>query len=314
MRAVVRRGYGPPDILELQQRDEPVPTDDQVLVRVHGSSVNQGDWLVLVGKPFAVRLVGGLFRPKHEIIGLDVAGRVHAVGKNVTRFQPGDEVFGEVCRAHAEYVCATEDQLALKPSNLSFEQAAAVPVAGLTALQGMRDSAKVQPGHEVLINGASGGVGTFAVQIAKAFGAEVTGVCSTNNLELVRSIGADHVVDYTRDDFTQATARYDVIFDLVGSASLRACRRALAPGGVYVCSVGRMGWMLKSLLAGLLPGWNVAGLSAQPNAADLATLAELIEAGKVTPVIDRRYELSQVADAMRYQGRGHTRGKSIIAV
>ncbi len=314
MRAVVQSGYGLPDTLQLRTVDRPAVGDDQVLVRVRASSVNAGDWMMLVGKPYSVRLVTGLLRPRHPVIGLDIAGEVEAVGRNVTRFRPGDAVYGEGSGAHAEYVAVAEDRLAAKPSRLSFEQAGAVPVAGITALQGLRDKANVRAGDMVLINGASGGVGSFAVQIAKALGAEVTAVCHGSSVDLVRSIGADHVVDYTREDFTQTSRRYDVVFDLVGSASMSACRGITTPNGVYVSSVGRLGWVFRALLRSLVPRSNVRVLAAQPKGSDLAALAELIDAGQVTPVIDRRYTLSEVPQALRYQGEGHARGKSIITV
>jgi NADPH:quinone reductase-like Zn-dependent oxidoreductase len=261
-----------------------------------------------------VRLLSGLLRPTRPALGMDVAGRVHTVGKNVTRFRPGDDVFGEVSGAYAEYVCAPEARLARKPANLSFEQAAAVPVAALPALQGLRDRAGIRPGHKVLVNGASGGVGTFAVQIARALGAEVTGVCSTRNLAMVQSIGAHRVVDYTRDDFTRTSERYDAVFDLVGSAPLSRCRRILTPTGVYISSVGRTGWSLKAFLASLIPASRVVALVARTVADDLMALTALIEAGALTPVLDRRFTLREVPDALRYQSRGRSRGKSTITI
>ncbi|MBC7173695.1 MAG: NAD(P)-dependent alcohol dehydrogenase, partial [Polyangiaceae bacterium] len=281
---------------------------------VRASSVNSADWYMTTGRPWAVRLATGLVRPKPFSLGLDVAGVVEAVGPGVTRFGPGDEVYGEIRGAYAEYVAVAESLLARKPSNLTFEQAATVPIAGITALQAMRDKGRVEPGAKVLVNGASGGVGTFAVMIAKAMGAEVTGVCSTRNLELVRSIGADHVVDYTRASFVETRARYDAVLDLVGSAPIRACRRILAEDGVYVSSVGTLGWSLRAFLLSLVPGSNVVVLAAQPTRDDLDALAALIEAGRVTPVVDRRFELGDVPRALRLQGEGHARGKSAILV
>ena len=314
MQAIVQESYGCPEVLELREVERPVAQEGEVLIRVHGSSVNYGDWVVMTGQPYAARLFLGLLRPKQAIVGHDVAGVVVAVGARVRRFKPGDEVYGELTTAYAEYVCAPEDSVALKPANLDFEQAAAVPVAAMPGLQGLRDLAKVKPGDKVLINGASGGVGTFAVQIAKALGAEVTGVCSTRNLDMVRSIGADHVVDYTQTDFSQTTERYEVIFDLVGSASLRACTRILSPRGVYIASVGRLGWSLKSALASLISPQRVKVLAAHPDASDLAALRELIEAGAITPVIDRRFSLSEVPAALAHFSRGHARGKSVIRI
>ena len=314
MRAVTRDRYGLPDVLRLREVARPSAGDREVLVRVHASSVNFADWIMMTGMPYAARLVFGVLRPRHRVLGMDLAGRVVAVGPGVTRFAPGDEVFGEFTETYAEYVRVPERCLARKPSNLSFEEAAAVPVAAMPALQGLRDKAKIRPGHRVLVNGASGGVGSFAVQIARAFGAEVTAVCSTANRDWVRSIGADHVVDYTREDFTRTSRRYDAIFDAVGSAPITACTRILSRTGVYVSSVGRMGWSLKALFASLLPGSRVVVLAAHSTAQDLTALAELIEAGAVKPVIDRRYTLAEVPSALRRQGEGHTRGKSVVTV
>lgn len=314
MKAITRDRYGLPDVLRLREVARPSAGAHEVLVRVHASSVNFADWVMLTGTPHAARLVFGLFRPRHPVLGRDIAGRVVAVGPGVTRFAPGDEVFGEFTGAYAEYVRVPERCLARKPSNLSFEEAATLPVAAMPALQGLRDKAKIRPGHRVLINGASGGVGSFAVQIAKALGAEVTGVCSTSNCDWVRKIGADHVVDYTREDFTRTSRRYDAIFDAVGSAPIAACTRILSRTGVYVSSVGRMGWSLKALFASLLPGSQVVVLAARSTPRDLTALAELIEAGAVKPVIDRRYTLDEVPGALRRQGEGHARGKSVITV
>lgn len=314
MRAVVQSAYGSEDVLELREIETPIPADDEVRIRVRASSVNYGDWLLMVGRPYVMRLAFGLLRPKRAVIGQDVAGEVEAVGRSVTRFRPGDAVFGEVSGAYAEVVCVSEDRLALKPRTVSFEQAAASPIAGVTALQGLRDAAKVQPGAKVLINGASGGVGTFAVQIAKALGAEVTGVCSTRNLELVRSLGADHVVDYTRQDFTESAVRYDAILDLVGLTATSACQRILSPTGVYVSSAARLGRLLVNALMSLTPGSNVTVLAAKATPEDLAAVGELLATGAVAPVIDRRFTLSEVPEALRHQGLGHARGKSVITV
>ncbi|AKF04498.1 NAD(P)-dependent alcohol dehydrogenase [Sandaracinus amylolyticus] len=310
----MRDEYGTPDVIALREIERPAPGDDEVLIRVRASSVNPADWILLTGRPYPVRLVAGLFRPKKRVLGMDVTGEVEAVGKNVTRFRPGDEVFGEVGSAYAEHVCAHQDRIAIKPKALSFEEAAAVPVAAMTALQGLRDAARVRAGHAVLINGASGGVGTFAVQIAKSLGAEVTGVCSGRNAEMVRSIGADHVVDYAREDFTRTAARYDAILDLVGSRSISDCRRALRPTGTYVSSVGRLGWSLKALFASVGSSGRARVLTSSPNAADLDVLRSSIDERTIAPVIDQRYPLSDVAEALRRQGEGHARGKSVVTV
>src|SRR6266849_1828883 len=251
MQAIAQDRYGSPDVLKLREVDKPQPLDGEVLVRVHAAAVNTADWIALTGRPYAARLAFGFFRPKLRIPGIAMAGRVAAVGKTVTQFKAGDEVFGEVHSAYAEYVCVAADRIGSKPTNLTFEQAAAVPLAGITALQGLRDKARVQPGHKVLINGASGGVGTFAVQIAKALGADVTAVCSTRNVDIARSLGADHVIDYMREDFTQSKMRFDTILDLAGSRPLSDCMRLLTPNGVYVASVGRLGWVVKVNIAAL---------------------------------------------------------------
>lgn len=322
MKAIVQDQYGSPDALELREVDVPVVNDNEVLVRVHAASVNFGDWATMRGLPYMFRMVFGLRRPKVKVRGRDVAGRVEAVGKGVTQFQPGDEVYAEVNQGtFAEYTCASEDLFGLKPVNLTFEQAAAVPLAAGTALQGLRDTGKVQPGQKVLINGASGGVGTFAVQIAKALGAEVTGVCSTRNVDLVRSIGADHVIDYTKDDFTQAGLRYDLIFDLVGNHSLSGCRRALTTKGTLVLSSGNgsrlfgpVERLLRALMLSLFVSQRLRPLAARQSKEDLVFLKELIESGKVTPAIDRTYSLSEAPAAMRYFGEGHARAKIVITV
>jgi NADPH:quinone reductase-like Zn-dependent oxidoreductase len=320
MKAIVQVQYGSPDVLRLKDIDKPVVKDDEVLVRVHAAAVNIGDWHLLRGVPYAMRLASGLLKPRREIPGLDVVGQVEVTGKNVEQFRPGDEVFGWCRGAFAEYACAAENNLLPRPGNLTFEQAAAVGDSAFTALAAVRDQGKVQPGHTVLINGASGGVGTFAVQIAKAFGANVTGVCSTRNVDMVRSIGADQVIDYTKEDFTQAEQRYDVMLDLVGSRSLSACRRALTPRGTYVVvgvrDMGRwfgLGRQTKALLLSPFVRQRMRVFVVRHNREDLAVLKELVEAGKVAPVIDRRYTLREVPEALRYQGEGHSQGKIVIA-
>jgi NADPH:quinone reductase-like Zn-dependent oxidoreductase len=320
MKAIVQVKYGSPDVLRLEDIDKPVAKDDEVLARVHAAAVNIGDWHLLRGVPYAMRLASGLLKPKREIPGLDVVGRVEVTGKNVEQFRPGDEVFGWCRGAFAEYACAAENNLLTRPANLTFEQAAAVGDSAFTALAAVRDQGKVQPGHTVLVSGASGGVGTFAVQIAKAFGANVTGVCSTRNVEMVRSIGADQVIDYTKEDFTQAGQRYDVMLDLVGSRSLSACRRALTPRGTYVVvgvrDMGRwfgLGRQTKALFLSPFVRQRIRVFVVRHNREDLAVLKELVEAGKIAPVIDRRYTLREVPEALRYQGEGHSQGKIVIA-
>jgi len=317
MNAVVQTDYGTADVMELREVEKPTPGDGEVLVRVLAASLAAGEYFGMRGKPFPIRMYIGFPKPKKDfVVGLDCAGVVESVGKDVTRFQPGDEVYGECRGSCAEYAVAKEGGLAPKPANLSFEQAAAVPTSACTALQGLRDHGKVRPGQKVLINGASGGVGPFAVQIAKALGAEVTGVCSTRNVEMVRSIGADHVIDYTKEDFTKAGARYDVIMDNVGSHSLSATRRALTPTGVHIPSSGHagMGWVIAASLAGIFVRQQGSPFVASTTSKDLATLSEFIEAGKVTPVIDRTYPLSHAPEAFRYLDEGHARGKVVITV
>ncbi|MCH8274508.1 MAG: NAD(P)-dependent alcohol dehydrogenase [Armatimonadetes bacterium] len=311
MKAIVYQKYGSPDVLELQEVEKPTVTDGEVLVRVHAASVNPLDWHFLRGKPFVVRIFAGLVRPKRKILGADVAGRVEAVGGKVTQFQPGDEIFGNRFGAFAEYLCVPERGVVLKPANLTYEEAAAVPVAALTALQGLRDKGQIQPGHKVLINGASGGVGTFAVQIAKSFGAEVTGVCSTRNLDMVRSIGADRVIDYSEEDFTQTGGRYDLILDAVGNHSLSDCKRALHANGIYVAVAGSL---VRALWIAMTGRKRMVGMLTKSNREDMGFLKELLETGKVTPVIDRRYPLSEVAEALRYLEEGHAQGKVVITV
>jgi NADPH:quinone reductase-like Zn-dependent oxidoreductase len=322
MKAIVYTEYGPPDVLRLTDVEKPVPKDDEVLVKVHAVSVNAADWRLLMARPFLARLHTGLFRPGLQILGSDVAGTVEAVGKNVCHFRPGDAVFGDLARhgwgGLAEYACAHEDAWASKPESLSFEDAATLPMAGITALQGLRDTGKIQPGQTVVINGASGGVGTFAVQIAKHLGAEVTAVCSSGKLDMVRSIGADHIIDYTQEDFTRSGRRYDVIFAANGYHPILDYKRALNPKGLYVMAGGSSPQIFQALLLGpfafMTGGKKMAIAHARPNQKDLALLAELLEAGKVKPVIDRRYPLSGVPEAIRYLVDGHPRGKVVIHV
>jgi len=321
MKAIVSHRYGRPDVLELRDVDKPVIEDHQVLVRVHASSVNPAEWYRVTG-PYFARIAEGLRKPKHPSMGADLAGRVEAVGRNVKEFQPGDEVLGTSGGSWAEYACAREARLVPKPANLSFEEAAAVPVAAITALQALRDKGRIQQGQKVLINGASGGVGTFAVQIAKSFGAEVTGVCSTRNVEMVRSLGADHVVDYTQEDFTQRGERHDLMLDIAGSRSFSDFRRALTGEATVVLVGGRMTYrghgplphLVRTLLASRGRSQTVKFFVAKITKEDLVFLQELLEAGKVTAVIDRRYELSQVPEALTYLGEGHARAKVIITV
>jgi len=320
--AVFLRRYGPPDdVLELCEIDRPVAGDDDVLVRVHAAGVDPGVWHLVRGKAYIARLAFGLRRPKPQIVGRDAAGTVAEVGRNVTRFVPGDQVYGEVGGAFAEYTRAPEDLLVRMPANLTFEQAAAVPLSANTALQGLRDVGKVQPGQRVLINGASGGVGTYAVQLAKSLGADVTGVCSTKNLNLVRSIGADHVIDYTQQDFTRSGQRYDLILDLIGNHSLSGFRRALTRQGTLVLSSGNGGrWLgpigriaIALVLSPFVPQ-KLRPLVARRSKENLVALTELLESGKVTPVIDRTYPLSQTPEAIGYLEGGHARGKVVITM
>ena len=324
MKAIVRYKYGSPDVLELREIVKPAVEDEHVLVRVHAASVNAGDWHSMRGKPYIIRLMlGGLFKPrtKNAVLGGDLAGRVEAVGGNVTEFQPGDEVFGMSIRTFAEYVSVRKVGIVRKPANLTFEQAAAVPVAAITALQGLRDKGHIRPGQKVLINGASGGVGTFAVQIAKSFGADVTAVCSPRNVDMVRSLGADRVIDYTREDFTRDGARYDLIFDVAGNHSFSECRRVLSPNGTLVM-VGQSGrkkisilpLLTAPLVSRLRRKQKLVSFIAKRNKEDLTLLKELMEAGKVTPVIDRSYSLREVPEALRYLGEGHARGKLVITM
>jgi NADPH:quinone reductase-like Zn-dependent oxidoreductase len=322
MKAIVQDRYGSADVLELKDIDPPVPRDDEVLLRVHAASAFIGDWHIMTGLPYLGRLAFGLRRPKARIRGQDVAGRVEAVGNDVALFQPGDEVFGTCNGAFAEYAIARPDKLSPKPANLTFEQAATVPNTGTTALQGLRDAGGIQPGQKVLIIGAAGGVGSFGVQIAKAFGAHVTGVCSTRKVDLVRSIGADHVVDYTREDFAETVKRYDLILDTAGNRSVSHLLRALAPQGTLVIGGGEGGgrWFggidrqLRATVLSPFVGQKLCTFIAKPNAEDLVVLKALLEDGKVAPVIDRTYPLSEVPDAIRYLEEGHARGKVVITV
>jgi NADPH:quinone reductase-like Zn-dependent oxidoreductase len=323
MKAIVCTQYGPPDLLQFKEVATPVPADNEVFIKLCAASVNPLEWRLMGGKPWLVRLFFGLLKPKFEILGSDIAGRVEAVGKDVKQFQPGDEVFGAKGFAgggFAEYVCAVEDELALKPANISFEAAAAVPVAAITALLGLRDKGQIQPGQKVVIDGASGGVGTFAIQIAKSFGAEVTAVCSTTKMDTARSIGADHVIDYTREDFTQNGQHYDLIMAANARHSVFSYRRALSPNGICVKAGGKptlQGILLDLLLAPLLSmfgGKKTCSFFAKLNKKDLVFLADLLEAGKVVPVIDRRYPLSNAAEAIRYLEEGHAQGKVVITI
>ena len=323
MKAIVHERYGPPDVLELREVDKPVVGDDEVLVRVHATSVNPVDWHTVTGTPYLVRMMAGLLEPKSELLGIDFAGTVEAVGRDVTQFQPGDEVFGARDGAFADYVCVREERgVVHKPVNVTFEQAAAVAVAAISALQGLRDEGHIQSGQKVLINGASGGVGTFAVQIAKSFGAEVTGVCSTRNLEIARAVGADHVIDYTQEDFTRSEQRYDFILDNVANHSLSDLRRALTPTGTLVPNGGGFdnrwfasgGRVISAHVLKRFVGHKLRPFLVSFNFDDLVALKELVEAGKITPVLDRTYPLSETPQAIGHVGEGHARGKVAITV
>jgi len=320
MKAIVYTKYGPPEVLQLQEVEKPAPKENQVLVKVHAASANALDWRRFTMPPLLIRLMeGGLLKPKDPKLGVDVAGRVEAVGSNVTEFKPGDEVFGVAPGAFAEYVCNGASKFALKPANVSFETAAAVPVAAFTALQGLRDKGQIQPGQKVLIDGASGGVGTFAVQIAKSFGAEVTAVCRTRNLDMARSIGADHVIDYTQEDFTQNGQRYDLILAVNGYHPILYYRRALSPRGICVVAGGSMSQIFQGMLLGPLVSRigsekiGFQGIATTPKK-DLLVIKELLETGKVVPVIDKCYPLSETAEAIRYLVEEHARGKVVITV
>jgi len=316
MKAILYTDYGATDVLQLREIEKPSPKENEVLVRVHASSINAIEWRRFT-VPFVARIFGkGLLHPKNMTIGGDLAGRVEAVGANVTQFQPGDDVFGVQIGAFAEYVCAAEKNLVLKPANVSFEAASTLPIAGLTALQGLRDQGKIQSGQSVLIYGAGGGVGTFGVQIAKSFGTEVTAVCGTRSMDVARSSGADHVLDYTKDDFMKSGQRYDLILAANGYRSLFEYRRALKPNGTFVVAGGSFTLMIQSLLLGpflsLLDGRKMRGVMARVNQKDLGALKELVVAGKVVPAIDRTYPLSKVVEAMNYVLEGHVRGKVVI--
>ena len=319
MKAIVYEKYGSPDVIELRDIEKPAPGDDEVLIKIHAASVNAYDWHFLTADIFLIRFMGGGFlKPKNTRLGADMAGRIEAIGKDIKLFQPGDEVYGMVEGSFAEYTCAPESALALKPVNTSFEEAAAIPMAAITALQGLRDEGQIRAGQKVLINGASGGVGTFAVQIAKSFGAEVTAVCSTRNLEQALAIGADHVIDYTKEDFTKNGQQYDLIFAANGYHTLSAYKRALTPKGIYVMAGGTMMQIFQSMLFGSImsetDGRKMTGVSAKRNKQDLITIKELFEAGKVKSIIDKQYPLNETAEALRYLGAGHARGKVVISV
>lgn len=322
VKAIIYETYGAPDVLHLQEIDKPVVRDDDVLVNVRASSVNPYDWHFMRGKPYFMRLISGLLKPKFNRLGVDLAGQVEAVGKNVTQFRPGDAVFGKGEGAFAEYLCVPENALALKPANLTFEQMGTVYMAAVTALQGLRDVGQIQPDQKVLINGAAGGVGTFAVQIAKSYGAEVTGVCSTRNKDMVRSIGADHVIDYTNENFTEGACLYDLLFDNVGTHSMSAYRRVLASTGKIVLVGGPEGgpilgpvpYMLKILLVSQFLSQKAAIQNETLDQTDLLLLKDLLESGKVTPVIDRQYKLGEIPEAIRYLEEGHAQGKVVITL
>jgi NADPH:quinone reductase-like Zn-dependent oxidoreductase len=320
MKAAVYTRYGPPEVVQITDVEKPIPKDSEVLIKVRAASLNPLDWHFMRGTPYAVRIIAGMRKPKLPGLGVDVAGQVEALGTKVSQFKLGDEVFGSCKGAFAEYVCASESELVMKPANVTFEQTASVPVAAYTALQGLRDKGHIQAGEKVLVNGAAGGVGTFAVQIAKSFGAEVTGVCSTRNLDMVRSIGADRVIDYTQEDFTKSAQRYDLFFDAVGNHSLSASRRVLSPKGIYVGAGGTTdNWTIRpllraisSLVLSLFGNQKLLMVLAKPNKQDLTWMREHMESRKITPVIDRRYNLNEVPEAIRYLETGHARGKVII--
>lgn len=320
MKAIVYNRYGPPDVLTLMEIEKPVPKDNEILVKVHAASLNYGNLVLLKGEPFLARFAFGLFKPKYSIPGGDISGLVEAVGKNVKLFKPGDEVFGDLSgcgwSGFAEYVAVPESALTLKPANISFEEAAAVPMAAVTALQSMRDKGKIQPGQKVLINGASGGVGTFAVQIAKSFGAEVTGVCSTRNIEILRSIGADHVIDYTKEDFTKQTERYDLILGVNGSHPISAYKRTLKPNGIFVHVGGSESQMFQAMIMGpwisMTGSKKMSSFLQRSNQEDLLFVKELLETGKIKPVIDRCYKITETREAFSYFEKGHAQGKVVI--
>ncbi|GAB4581957.1 MAG: NAD(P)-dependent alcohol dehydrogenase [Anaerolineales bacterium] len=317
MKAIVYRQYGSPDVLRLEEVEKPTPTDDEILIKIHATSVNRSDWEGLIGKPLYAR-IGGLRKPRHPILGSDIAGRVEMVGKNHKNFQPGDEVFGDILShkgGFAEYVCVRGNVMALKPANLTFEQVSTIPQAGVIALQGIRD--KVQPGQKVLINGAGGG-GVFAIQLAKLYGAEVTAVDNTGKLDFMRSVGADHVVDYMREDFTKTGKQYDMVLDLVAHRSIFAYLRALKPGGSYYFVGGSVALLFQLLVFGpiisRITGKNIRFLAVQPTRKDLESFTELVATGKITPIIDKTFPLSQVPQALRYLGEGRAKGKIVITM
>jgi NADPH:quinone reductase-like Zn-dependent oxidoreductase len=320
MKAIVYHNYGSPDVLHLEEVKKPTPTDDEVLIKIYAVSVNRSDWEGLVGKPLYARL-GGLLKPREHILGSDIAGRVEMVGKSNQQFQLGDDVFGELAGyggGFAEYVCARGNLLALKPASISFEEAAAIPQAGVIALQGIRDKGQIQPGQKLLINGAGGGAGTFAIQLAKLHGAEVTGVDNTGKLDFMRSLGADHVIDYTREDFTKSGKQYDLILDLIAHRSIFSYQRALRPNGSYFMVGGSVATMFQLLVLGpwirRIKGKNLCLLAVQRNRKSLVTITELCEAGNIVPCIDKRYPLSEVPEALRYLGEGRVKGKVVIAL
>ena len=316
MKAIVYTKFGPPEVLQLKEVEKPVPGDNEILIKVHAASANAYDWRHMRADPFLIRLMGaGLLRPKHNILGADMAGHVEAAGSKATLFRPGDEVFGEGgYGGFAEYACVDENRFVLKPSGLTFEEAAAIPMAALTALQGLRDKGKIRAGQKVLINGASGGVGTFAVQIAKSFDTEVTGVCSTKKTALVRSIGADHVIDYTREDVTRNGQQYDLIFDVAAYHSVSAYKRVLSPDGVYVLAGGSMTRIVQLMIRSMTGVKNMGIMVAKIDQKDLLFILDLINRGKVRPVVDRRYPLDETAEALRYLEEGHASGKVVITV
>lgn len=320
MKAIVYEKYGSPDVLHLTEVEKPVPTDDEILIKVHAVSVNGSDWEGLIGKPLYAR-IGGLLKPGHPILGSDIAGRVESAGKNNTEFKPGDDVFGEIPGYHggfAEYVCTRGRTMTLKPASLTFEEAAAIPQAGVIALQGIREKGQVQPGQKVLINGAGGSAGSFAIQLAKLYGAEVTGVDNMGKLDFMRSLGADHVIDYTREDFTKNGKQYDLILDVIAHRSVFAYQRALRPNGSCFFVGGSVAVLFQILLFGpwirRTTGRNIRLLAVPQNREDLVSITELCETGKIVPVIDRRYSLSEVPEALRYVGEGHAKGKVVIVV
>ena len=314
VKAIVMNAYGGPEVLQLKEIDKPEVGENDILVGVHAAGLNAGDYFSMRGSPWLARFAVGFPKPKDHILGWDVAGHIEAVGKNVTRLQPGDKVFASCNGTLADYVCASEDKFVMAPNNLTLEQAAAVPSAAMTALHALRDEARIQPGQKVLINGASGGVGTFAVQIAKSLSAEVTGVCSTRNVDMVRSIGADHVIDYTKDNFTQSGQRYDLILDNVGNHPFADCRRALNPGGIHLPNTGHggMSYVVKAYVLSAFKRQHARPFLSVPNAEDLLYIKDLVEAEKVTPVIDRTYPMSKTPEAFRYLEEEHARGKVVI--